>query len=60
MRGYASLQALPLLEPQVLTPLGFMSHAQVRPSRALQAALAMAQDAAWLRTASAHSGLLNV
>ena len=58
VRNYPELEALPLLGPEVKTSIGFLSHAQVRPSRALEAALALAQDAAWLRHAAAHSGLL--
>ncbi len=60
VRGYRELEALPLVEPKVLTQIGFMSHKTVRPSRAMQAALALAQDGAWLRHAAAHSGLLVV
>ncbi|MET0312413.1 MAG: LysR family transcriptional regulator [Burkholderiaceae bacterium] len=60
VRGYRELEALPLVEPEVRTPIGFMSHAAARPSRALEAALALAQDGAWLRHAAAHSGLLSV
>ncbi|TFZ07613.1 LysR family transcriptional regulator [Ramlibacter humi] len=56
--GYRELEALPLVEPDVRTPIGFMAQAGVRPSRALDAALAMAQDGEWLRHAAAHSGLL--
>jgi DNA-binding transcriptional LysR family regulator len=59
VRGYRELEALPLVEPEVRTPIGFMTQAGVRPSRALEAALALAQDAAWLRHAAAHSGLLD-
>lgn len=58
VRGYRELEALPLESPQVLTPIGFMRHAQVRPSRAMEAALALAQDGAWLRHVATHSGLL--
>ncbi len=60
VRGYRELEALPLTDPDVRTPIGFMSHAAARPSRALEAALALAQDAEWLRHAAAHSGLLVV
>lgn len=60
VRGYRELEALPLVSPEVRTPIGFMSHASVRPSRALEAALTLAQDRAWLRHAAAHSGLLGV
>ena len=58
VRGYDGLQALPLVGPVLTTPIGFMSHRQVQPTRALDAALDLAQDADWLRHATAHSGLL--
>jgi DNA-binding transcriptional LysR family regulator len=59
VRNHKELEALPLTGPEVRTPIGFMSHAAARPSRALEAALALAQDGAWLRHAAAHSGLLS-
>lgn len=58
VRGYRELEALPLVAPDICTPIGFMSQALVRPSRALEAALAVAQSPAWLQHAAAHSGLL--
>lgn len=58
VRNYRELEALPLTAPDVRTPIGFMAQAGVRASRALDAAIVMAQDAAWLRHAAAHSGLL--
>jgi DNA-binding transcriptional LysR family regulator len=58
VRGYRELEALPLTEPDVSTPIGFMSQGSVRPSRAMEAALVLAQDQAWLRHA-AHSVLLS-
>jgi DNA-binding transcriptional LysR family regulator len=58
VRDYRELEALPLYEPDIRTPIGFMTQASVRPSRALEAALALAQDADWLKHAAAHSGLL--
>ena len=58
VRHDRELEALPLTGPEVLTPIGFMSHGTARPSRALQAALALARDAQWLAHAQAHSGLL--
>jgi DNA-binding transcriptional LysR family regulator len=58
LRGYRELTALPLVGPTVRTPIAFISHAQARPSRALEAGLSLAQDGAWLRHAAAHSGLL--
>ncbi|MDE2417574.1 MAG: LysR family transcriptional regulator [Burkholderiales bacterium] len=58
VRGYGALEALPLTGPEVHTPIAFISHAQARPSRALEAALSLAQDAEWLQHAAAHSGAL--
>jgi DNA-binding transcriptional LysR family regulator len=58
VRGYRELEALPLVEPQVLTPISFMVHASVRPSRVMEAALSLAQDGAWLRHVAIHTGLL--
>jgi DNA-binding transcriptional LysR family regulator len=58
VRNEGELEALPLIGPEVRTPIGFMSHAAARPSRTLEAALSMAHDGAWLRHAAAHSGLL--
>ena len=58
VRAYGELEALPLASPEVQTPIGFMSHAAARPSRALQAALTLAQEPAWLQQAGTHSGLL--
>jgi DNA-binding transcriptional LysR family regulator len=59
MRGFGELEALPLSNPEVRTPIGFMTHTGPKPSRALEAALTMLQDAAWLRHAATHSGLLS-
>jgi DNA-binding transcriptional LysR family regulator len=54
-----ALLARPLVEPDLRTPIGFMSNAAAaRPSRALEAALALAGDAEWLAHAAAHSGPL--
>jgi DNA-binding transcriptional LysR family regulator len=58
-RAYLDLVALPLVGPQVHTRIAFISHAQARPSRALEAGLTLAQDASWLREAAMHSGLLS-
>lgn len=57
VRGYRELEALPLTAPDVRTPIGFMT-SSVQPSRALEAALVLAQDSDWLRYAAANSGLL--
>lgn len=55
---YRELEALPLVAPEVRTPIGFMAPTAVRPSRALQAALALAESPDWLRHATTHSGQL--
>lgn len=59
VRAYRELEARPLTEPEVRTSIGFMVQRAERPSRHLEAALTLAQDAAWLRHAAAHSGLLH-
>ena len=58
VRNYRELDALPLTGPDIRTPIAFISHAQARPSRALEAGLALAQDPNWLEHAAAHSGAL--
>jgi DNA-binding transcriptional LysR family regulator len=59
VRGLRELEALPLVEPEVLTPIGFMTQAGVRNSRALDAALALLQTPAWQRQVALHSGALD-
>ncbi|MDN4591570.1 LysR family transcriptional regulator [Xenophilus aerolatus] len=58
VRRHADLEALPLVGPEVRTPLGFMAPAAVRPSRTLEAALALVQDSDWRAEVEAHSGTL--
>ena len=58
VRGRTGLEALPLREPEVRTPIGFMVAAGTRHSRALEAALTLAQDGAWLRHAALQGGLM--
>lgn len=57
-RNYRNLEALPLIEPRMCTPVGFMVQASDQPSRALSAAIAMAQQSAWLEQVTANSGSL--
>ncbi len=57
VRGQAGLQARPLVAPEVRTPIGFMAPAAVRPSLALQAAIALLQSPDWLAEVQAHGGL---
>jgi DNA-binding transcriptional LysR family regulator len=58
VRGLRELEALPLIEPDVLTPIGFMTQAGVRTSRALDAALAFLQTPEWKQQVTLHSGAL--
>lgn len=55
MSGHA-LQAIPLVHPDVLTPIGLMVQSGVRPSRVLDAALLLARSGPWLQCAARHSG----
>ncbi len=59
VRSYQSLEALPLISPEVRTTIGFMVHGGDRSTRTLEAALNFAQDSAWLRHVATHSGLLS-
>ncbi|MGO4393811.1 LysR substrate-binding domain-containing protein [Variovorax sp. M-6] len=58
VRAQGQFEALPLVGPEVLTPIGFMTQTAVRPSRALDAALALLQSPDWQREVGAHSGAL--
>ena len=58
VRSHGQLEALPLVGPEVRTPIGFMTQTAVRPSRALDAALALVQSPAWQQEVAAHSGSL--
>jgi DNA-binding transcriptional LysR family regulator len=58
-RNYSALEALPLVDPHVCTPVGFMLQASDQPSRTLSAAMAMAQQPAWLEQVVANSGSLS-
>ncbi|MCZ2496722.1 LysR family transcriptional regulator [Xylophilus sp. Kf1] len=59
VRVHADLQALPLHEPEVRTEIGFMTPMGGRPSRALQAALAMLETDDWRAQLAEHSGVLH-
>lgn len=56
--GLVGLEARALVEPTVLTPVGYMSSKAARATPTLRAALALAQEPAWLAHAAAHSGTL--
>lgn len=58
VRGYGELEAIALVSPELQTPIGFMTAQTERPSRTLDAALALARDRAWIEHAELHSGSL--
>jgi DNA-binding transcriptional LysR family regulator len=58
VRSHRELEALPLVAPEVRTPIGFMTQHGVRPSRALDAALAFLQTPEWQAQVQQHSGTL--
>jgi len=58
VRSHRELEALPLVAPEVRTPIGFMTQTGVRPSRALEAALALLQTPQWRAQVEQHSGAL--
>jgi len=57
-RNYRELEALPLVSPQMLTPVGFMVQGSDHPSRTLSAAVAFARQSNWLEQVAANSGSL--
>lgn len=58
VRSHRELEALPLVAPDVQTPIGFMTQDGVRASRALEAALAFLQTPEWREQVRLHSGTL--
>ena len=58
LAGMPGLVARPLVAPEVHTPIGLMTASGPRASRALQAALALAQDEAWREGLAAFTGEL--
>ncbi|MES2423586.1 MAG: LysR substrate-binding domain-containing protein [Pseudomonadota bacterium] len=56
--GYAELEALPLVAPDVATPVGFITLAHRQHSRVLEAALALAKTEDWQAELHRHSGWL--
>jgi DNA-binding transcriptional LysR family regulator len=58
VRSHRELEALPLVAPEVRTPIGFMTQDGVRSSRALDAALAFLQTPEWAEQVRLHSGTL--
>jgi DNA-binding transcriptional LysR family regulator len=58
VRSHRELEALPLMAPDVRTPIGFMTQDGVRASRALEAALVFLQTPEWQEQLQQHSGTL--
>jgi DNA-binding transcriptional LysR family regulator len=56
VRGHAELEALPLVEPDIRTPLGFIALVDDRPSRAVQAALRLMAAPEWSAALERHAG----
>lgn len=56
VRSERALEALPLMEPDVLTPIGFMTQRGPRTSRALEAALQLLESAEWREQVQSHCG----
>jgi DNA-binding transcriptional LysR family regulator len=54
----SGLRVSPLTQPDLRTPIVLMSSTRARPSRALEAALALAAQPDWLQEVRAHSGAL--
>jgi DNA-binding transcriptional LysR family regulator len=59
VQPYGQLSAHRLIDPEVTTALGFMVPGLERYSRTQEAAMALAQDADWLKQAAEHSGMLH-
>jgi DNA-binding transcriptional LysR family regulator len=55
---YDELEALPLIEPHVVTPIGMLTSSSSRMSLAQKAAITLARDPEWLAHAASHSGPL--
>jgi DNA-binding transcriptional LysR family regulator len=56
VRGRAELEALPLVEPDIRTPLGFIALVNDRPSRTVQAALRLMAAPEWVAALEQHAG----
>jgi DNA-binding transcriptional LysR family regulator len=60
VRNEGTLEALPLIGPDVQTPIGFMTQRGPRVSRALQAALALLETPEWHDHLAKHCGWLDL
>ena len=59
-RQERALEALPLMSPDIRTPIGFMTQRGPRTSRALEAAIALLEESAWRDEVAASSGSLDL
>ncbi|MDD2918384.1 LysR substrate-binding domain-containing protein [Rhodoferax sp.] len=55
LRGYPELEAVPLVTPEVVVPIGFMCASTDRPSNAMRVTLSMANEPAWLAHIATHT-----
>lgn len=55
VRGKAELEALPLIKPEIRTPIGFIARSEDRPSRTIQAALRLMSGAEWTSALARHA-----
>ena len=55
VRGKVELEALPLIKPEIRTPIGFIARADDRPSRAMQAALRLMSSPQWAASLERHA-----
>jgi DNA-binding transcriptional LysR family regulator len=55
VRSHGELEALPLVDPDIRPPIGFVALAGTQPSRALQAALQLLDDAEWREQLELHT-----
>lgn len=56
IRSWAGVEALPIVDPVVSTPIAFMTVPGERTSRTLAAALELARDPDWLAALATHAG----
>lgn len=59
-RQERTLEALPLISPDIRTPIGFMTQRGPRTSRALETAIALLEQPAWREEVAASSGSLDL
>ncbi|MGI9134036.1 MAG: LysR family transcriptional regulator [Rhodoferax sp.] len=58
LKGYGELEALALMAPEIVTPIGMMHASTTQTSRTLEAALQMANEPQWMAHVKHHTGML--